>query len=198
MNLTLCSLYTSLIYSLSYYLLSTTSHKTYTKIDIDDTLIYFAVNYSRQEVYSNRIEDRREDINALLTYLTEELETRDNEPYKIASIVANIIYKKFIRNGIKEQINIAISFAHISLYYKYNNPEITNRLLSNLGVFLGSRYKRTGDINDLEEAIQVARQVVASTPKYYSDLVGFLNSFRNRLRSWYKRTGDITNLEEAI
>ena len=70
----------------------------------------------------------------------------------------------------KEQIDKAISFAQISLRYEHNKPEITNSLLSNLGVFLGSRYKRIGDMTDLEEAIQVARRAIASTPEDHSDL----------------------------
>src|SRR5580700_7246426 len=102
------------------------------------------------------MEDQREDVNTLLAHLVKELEIRDDEPYEIASMVAIMMYEEFIQNGIKEQIDMAISFAQISLRYEHNNPEITNSLLSNLGVFLGSRYKRTGDMTDLEEAIQVA------------------------------------------
>src|ERR1700712_4722881 len=53
-------------------------------------------------------------------------------------------------------------------------------------------------MTDLEEAIQVARQAVASTPEDHSDLAGRLNNLGNWLGSRYKRTGDMTDLEEAI
>jgi tetratricopeptide (TPR) repeat protein len=166
------------------------------KSDADDTI---AANYSRQEVHSNRMEDQREDVNALLAHLAEELEMGDDEEaYEIASMVAIMMYEEFIRNGIEEQIDMAISFAQISLRYEHNEPEITNRLLSNLGTFLGSRYKRTGDMTDLEEAIQVARRAVALTPEDHSDLAEYLNNLANRLGSRYERTGDMTDLEEAI
>jgi hypothetical protein len=80
---------------------------------------------------------------------------KDVKPHEIASMVTMQMHKEFTQNRIKEQINIAIRFARISLYYKYNKPKITNGLLSNLGSFLKSRYERVGDMADLEEAIQV-------------------------------------------
>ena len=144
------------------------------------------------------MEDQREDVNALLVHLAEELEMmRDEEPYEIASMVAIMMYEKFIRYGIKEQIDMAISFAQISLRYEHNRPEITNRLLGNLGTFLGSRYERTGDMADLEEAIQITRQAVASTPKDHSNLVSYLSNLGSCLRSRYERMGDMADLEEA-
>jgi tetratricopeptide (TPR) repeat protein len=122
---------------------------------------------------------------------------KDVEPYKIASMVATTMYKEFTQSGIKEQIDIAIGFAQISLRYEHNKSEITNGLLGNLGVFLGSRYKRTGDMADLEEAIQVDRRAVASTPEDHSDLASCLNNLGNELESRYQRTGDMADLEEA-
>jgi hypothetical protein len=41
------------------------------------------------------------------------------------------------------------------------NPSLADRL-NNLGIMLGSWYKRTSEIKDLEEAIQVARLAVES------------------------------------
>jgi len=53
-------------------------------------------------------------------------------------------------------------------------------------------------MTDLKEAIQVARQAVASTPKDHSDLASRQNNLRRWLRSQNERTRDITDLEEAI
>jgi len=144
------------------------------------------------------MEAQREDVNGLLAHLAKELEIGDDEPYEIASTVASMMYEEFKRNGIKEQIDMAISFAQISLRYEHHKPEITNRLLSNLGALLGSRYERTREIIDLEEAIQVARQAVASTPEDHSNLASYLNNLGNWLGSRYERTRDMTDLEEAI
>lgn len=160
--------------------------------------IYLATNYLRQEVDFDRMEDQRDDVDALLSHLAEKLEMKDVEPHEIASKVAITMYKEFTRNGIKEQIDMAISFAQISIRYKHNKHEITNGLLSNLGVFLESRYERVGDMADLEEAIQVVRRAVVLTPKDHSDLVAYLNNLGNTLQSRYERTGDIADLEEVI
>jgi tetratricopeptide (TPR) repeat protein len=143
------------------------------------------------------MEDQQEDVDALLAHLANMLEMKDIEPHKIASMFAITMYEEFTRNGIKEQIDTAISFAQISLRYEHNNPEITNSLLNNLGVFLESRYERVGDMADLEEAIQVARRAVALTPGDHSDLAVILNSLGNKLERRYKRTGDMADLEEA-
>jgi len=53
-------------------------------------------------------------------------------------------------------------------------------------------------MTDLEEAIQIARQAVASTLKDYSDLAMYLNNLGSWLGGRYERTGDMTDLEEAI
>src|SRR6266480_680171 len=160
-------------------------------------LIHFATNYSRREVHYDRMEDQRE-VDALLEHLAEKLEMKDVEPHEIASMIAITMYEEFNRNGIKEQIDTAISFAQMSLRYEHNKPEITNGLLSNLGVFLESRYERMGDIADLKEAIQVTRRAVASTPEDHSDLAGRLNNLGNKLESRYEWTGDMADLKEAI
>ena len=142
------------------------------------------------------MEDQREDIDALLAHLAEKLEIKDVEPHEIASMFAITMYEEFTRSRIKEQIDAAISFAQMSLCYEHT--EITNSLLSNLGVFLESRYERVGDMVDLEKAIQVARRVVALTPEDHSDLAGYLNNLGSMLKSRYERTRDIADLEEAI
>ena len=105
------------------------------------------------------MENQRKDVDALLAHLAETMEMKYIEPYKIASMVAIKMYEEFTQNETEEQIDTAISFAQMSLLYEHNKPEITNSLLSNLGIFLESRYERTRDMADLEKAIQVARRV---------------------------------------
>ena len=143
------------------------------------------------------MEDQREGVDALLAHLAEKLEMKDVEPHEIASMIAITMYEEFTRNGIKEQIDTAISFAQMSLRYEHNKPEITNSLMSNLAVFLNCRYNRTGDMADLEEAIQIARRAVTSTPEDHSDLAAVLNNLGNKLGRRYERTGDIADSVEA-
>jgi hypothetical protein len=55
------------------------------------------------------------------------------------------------------------------------------RWLNNLGGFLASRYKRTGEIKDLEEAIQTAQQrAMESTPADDPDRAVWLNNLESR------------------
>jgi hypothetical protein len=70
--------------------------------------------------------------------------------------------------------------------------------LNSLGVMLESRYKRTGAMADLEEAISVARQAVDATPADHPDCPGYLNNLGVMLESRYKRTRAMADLEEAI
>ncbi|KAF7502886.1 hypothetical protein GJ744_004955 [Endocarpon pusillum] len=70
--------------------------------------------------------------------------------------------------------------------------------LNNLGTKLSCRYERTGKIENLEEAIRVARQVIEVTPDDHPNLAAGLNNLGNKLESRYKRTGRIEDLEEAI
>jgi hypothetical protein len=48
--------------------------------------------------------------------------------------------------------------------------------LNNLGSKIGLRYERTGEMKDLEEAIQTARQAVESMPADHPDLGTLLNN----------------------
>ncbi|KAM9874551.1 TPR domain-containing protein [Verticillium dahliae] len=70
--------------------------------------------------------------------------------------------------------------------------------LNNLGNKLARRYDRIGATVDLEEAISVARQVVAVTPNGDPNQTTYLNSLANRLQSQYERTDTLADLEEAV
>ena len=50
-------------------------------------------------------------------------------------------------------------------------PNLAGWLLDNLGNKLERRYKYTGKIEDLEEALQVSQQVVEVIPKDHPDLI---------------------------
>ena len=53
-------------------------------------------------------------------------------------------------------------------------------------------------MEDLEEAILVARQAVDVTPKDHPDLAGWLNNLGTKLESRYERTGEMEDLKEAL
>ncbi|GKU10360.1 unnamed protein product [Fusarium langsethiae] len=70
--------------------------------------------------------------------------------------------------------------------------------LNNLGNQLESLYERTGEMKDLEEAIETARKAIESTPDDHPDLAGMLNNLGIQLSLRYERTGEMKDLEEAI
>ena len=90
--------------------------------------------------------------------------------------------------------------------FKWRGRRLTSRLktiqisqrLNNLGNKLKSRHEHTGKMEDLEEAIRVARQAVDVTPEGHPDLAAMLNNLGNKLGRRYERTGKMEGLEEAI
>ncbi|KAK4246224.1 CHAT domain-containing protein [Corynascus novoguineensis] len=62
---------------------------------------------------------------------------------------------------------------------------------------LQCRYQRTGEMADLEEAIEMARQAVKSTPYDHPDRASYLGNLGNDLWHRYKQTGEMADLEEA-
>jgi tetratricopeptide (TPR) repeat protein len=70
--------------------------------------------------------------------------------------------------------------------------------LNNLGNMLGSRFERTGRMEDLKEAIRKAQQAVEFTPENHPDLAMYLNNLGNKLKRRFKRTGRMEGLKKAI
>ena len=70
--------------------------------------------------------------------------------------------------------------------------------LSNLGARLSDRYSKTGEVANLEESIQLGRQVIDATPKDHPGQARLLCNLGNKLRVRYSKTGKMADLEEAI
>ncbi|KAK4244031.1 CHAT domain-containing protein [Corynascus novoguineensis] len=97
------------------------------------------------------------------------------------------LLSEYKRSGSKDVIDMAAEFARASI-----------QRLNNLGVVFWSRYERTGEMADLEEAIRMARQAVESTPHDHQDRSRWMSNLGNKLQRRYKRTGEMADLEEAI
>ncbi|CAF9931585.1 MAG: hypothetical protein GOMPHAMPRED_005962 [Gomphillus americanus] len=144
------------------------------------------------------MEDQQEDVDAFLAYMAEHFGLEDVPPYATALYIAKIGYQNFLQNGAKDQIDAAIKFARISLRYDHRTSASTGSLQNNLGVFLEARFERTGDMADLEEAIQINRRAVASAPENDPNFAAYHNNLGNKLERRYDRTGDINDLDEAV
>ncbi|KAI0854039.1 CHAT domain-containing protein [Daldinia vernicosa] len=80
----------------------------------------------------------------------------------------------------------------------HNNPSRA-LWLSNLGYSLQCRYKQKGELIDLKEAIEAAREALELTPDdNILDRAGILSNLGNGLHAQYKHIREMTGLEEAI
>ena len=65
------------------------------------------------------MEEQRQAVKALLAHLAEKLEMKDAEPYEIAWKVSVTMYKQFTQSRNEEEIDMAVSFARMALFYDY-------------------------------------------------------------------------------
>ncbi|PNP58764.1 hypothetical protein FNYG_15026 [Fusarium nygamai] len=68
---------------------------------------------------------------------------------------------------------------------------------NNLGHKLGLRYEQKGEMRDLEEAIERAKQAINLTPDDHPDLAAWLDNLGHKLHQRYEQMGEVRDLEEA-
>ncbi|KAG9122187.1 hypothetical protein FRC07_001537, partial [Ceratobasidium sp. 392] len=71
-------------------------------------------------------------------------------------------------------------------------------LLTNLGMSLESRFKRLGDLADLDKAIEYQARAVQLAPQNHPQKATHLNNLGNSLESRFKRLNDLADLDKAI
>jgi CHAT domain-containing protein len=71
-------------------------------------------------------------------------------------------------------------------------------ILNNLSNALRIRYEHTGSIEDLQQTIKIARQIVEKTLSNSPNLANYLTILGDELILYYNITGDIESLEELI
>ena len=70
--------------------------------------------------------------------------------------------------------------------------------LNNLGISFWSRFRRTGDLSDLSEAISSQQRAVQLTPDNHPNMPSWLGSLGVLFQSRYERMGDLLDLSGAI
>ncbi|KAK6356066.1 hypothetical protein TWF718_000440 [Orbilia javanica] len=78
-----------------------------------------------------------------------------------------------------------------------NHPNRAGRL-NNLGSRLGTRFDRTGSINDLNRAVEAADMAINATPQDHPNRAACLNNLGNGLGTRFDRTGSINDLNRAV
>jgi tetratricopeptide (TPR) repeat protein len=78
-------------------------------------------------------------------------------------------------------------------------PESTRgTLLAAVGLKLQERFLRTGSKDDLDRAITMEEEAIASTPDDHSVRAGYLNNLGNVLQRRFELTGSMNDLDRAI
>ncbi|KAJ7221807.1 CHAT domain-containing protein [Mycena rebaudengoi] len=77
------------------------------------------------------------------------------------------------------------------------HPDLA-RHLQELAVSLTNQYQRSGEVKDLEAALQNKLATVEQTPEGHPDLAGRLQSLAVSFTDRYRRSGDVKDLEAAL
>ncbi|KAK6495590.1 hypothetical protein TWF481_002638 [Arthrobotrys musiformis] len=104
--------------------------------------------------------------------------------------------ENYEQTGILETLNEAISIMlrNVDLAGEY----ITPRILKNLAVMLGTRFNRTGSMDDLDRAVEVANMAVDATSQDHPDRAGRLNNLGYYLERQFERTESMDDLNRAL
>ena len=70
--------------------------------------------------------------------------------------------------------------------------------LRNLGIWLATRFERTGLMDDLDRAVDAANMAVDATPQDHPDRAGLLNNLGNWLGTRFGRTGSMDDIDHAL
>lgn len=103
-------------------------------------------------------------------------------------------YEEYVNSGSKAALDNAVKFGKKSIRVAHDGDNPPHHRLNNLSAMLLCRYERTGDVTDLEDAINIAGQAIDSRPHATSSLSNLSRMFECR----YWRFGDKADLEEAV
>ena len=94
-------------------------------------------------------------------------------------------------------------FAHISssdLNMAMRHSGVWNQasMVDVCGIILQERFKQTGAIDEISNAISAHQRAVQLTPDGHADMPSLLNNLGNSLLGRFERTGDLTDIANAI
>ncbi|EJD07022.1 TPR-like protein [Fomitiporia mediterranea MF3/22] len=109
-------------------------------------------------------------------------------------ILALLHWKRFEQSGEQEELDKSIRHDRTALKLHPDRSES----LKNLSISLYTRYERWGQIEDLEEVINLSRAGLQLCPKSHPDYSKFLDHLATSLQTLFKQRGQIQDLNEAI
>ncbi|TGJ72367.1 hypothetical protein EYR41_004266 [Orbilia oligospora] len=106
------------------------------------------------------------------------------------------LFKKYEETGVLRTLNEAIDVMLQNLGLV--GEHITPGMLSNFGVMLGTRFNRTGSMDDLNRAVEAVDIAVTATHQDHPDQANRLSNLGNQLKTRFHRTGSIDDTDRAL
>ncbi|KAI0545043.1 CHAT domain-containing protein [Xylaria curta] len=122
-----------------------------------------------------------------------------NHPARISALsnLANGLTERYLRTEVIKDLEDAIQFTKEAVAAVSSIMEKIY-LLNNLGFQLHMRYKRLGELSDLDESIDVMRMAIDTSTVDHPILTNMYGNIQNKLLTRYEATGLLSNLSEAI
>jgi hypothetical protein len=98
-------------------------------------------------------------------------------------------YYTYGRTRELKQLDVAVQCARVGCEVT-GQSHANHAGLSFLAATLGTRFERSGEMKDLEEAIDTARRAVQSTPPDHPGLAMYSNNLGNWLGRRFERSGE--------
>lgn len=115
------------------------------------------------------------------------------------SSLALALRERFLRHHDASDLNAAVRHAEDAVRLGVD-AETADRAIwaSNLAAVLGTRYKLSGELTDLDRAINAASRAVADTPQGHPDRAGYLTNLAMVLIERFERTRVIADFRNGI
>jgi hypothetical protein len=111
--------------------------------------------------------------------------------------IAHVYYSIFLKTGALEDLERSLDRAKEQMLVKVDNPQYAPRL-KDLIVMLFKKYQHTNLLDDLQEAIFRAQEMMTSTPLDHPDRSARIGDCINMMFMKFDRTGSQDDLDEAI
>ena len=122
------------------------------------------------------------------------------EGFRLAALhsAGGVFWRRYWAGGRLDDLNRALELWQQAVEATPPDSPDLPMYLSNLGIGLSDRFRRTGQEADLDEAIRMFQQAVEATPPDSADYSGCLINLGTGLSDRFRRTGQEADLDEAI
>jgi CHAT domain len=142
-----------------------------------------------------------EDLDEAIDLEREAVASVADEPIRTARYCGNLalsLRERFLRHRDPDDLDAAVRYAEDAVRSGAEaGPLDRAGWSSNLAAVLGTRYELTGELVDLDRAVDATRRAVADTPEGHPDRAGQLTNLAMALIGRYDRTRAAADLREG-